>query len=484
MSFYPDLRIRDGDTDKERIEKKRVSARLLELRDALRAHIAASRVNPPLPADERGTMRVGTWNLREFDNNKYGNRLPESFHYIAEVISHFDLVALQEVRADLDALNRVMKLLGPQWDYIATDVAPGHGGNNERMAFVFNHNKVWFRKIAGELTLADRDRLTLPDTYELSSPGGTTITLPPGTDLAQPATINTRKSHGKLTLEETAVVELPAGTTLNLPTGSRLVFGPGKTPELRADKTLNLKSGTVREFSNASGIRLPPAFVKTEALQFARTPFGVAFQAGWLKLMLCTVHIYYGADTGDKLARRNEEIRTLTKVLADRARSDNDSDADSYFFVLGDFNIIGKDHVTFQALNENDFEVPDPIRALPRGSNVQRDKAYDQIAVWDGKTRHRQPFKVYTRVEISRAGIFDYYKTVFKLGADDPGGKDEAFYKAVIAREQPGFSKKPIKRPWSYKTWRTYQMSDHLPMWIELKIDFSDDYLKGIVAGP
>ena len=26
--------------------------------------------------------------------------------------------------------------------------------------------------------------------------------------------------------------------------------------------------------------------------------------------------------------------------------------------------------------------------------------------------------------------------------------------------------------------WRTHQMSDHLPLWVELKIDFSDQYLK------
>jgi hypothetical protein len=28
-----------------------------------------------------------------------------------------------------------------------------------------------------------------------------------------------------------------------------------------------------------------------------------------------------------------------------------------------------------------------------------------------------------------------------------------------------------------YKDWRTYQMSDHLPMWIELGIDFGERYL-------
>ena len=30
-----------------------------------------------------------------------------------------------------------------------------------------------------------------------------------------------------------------------------------------------------------------------------------------------------------------------------------------------------------------------------------------------------------------------------------------------------------------YRTyWRTHQMSDHLPMWVELKIDYSREYLK------
>jgi uncharacterized protein with NRDE domain len=27
------------------------------------------------------------------------------------------------------------------------------------------------------------------------------------------------------------------------------------------------------------------------------------------------------------------------------------------------------------------------------------------------------------------------------------------------------------------KKWRTFQMSDHLPLWLELKVDFSSEYL-------
>lgn len=33
-----------------------------------------------------------------------------------------------------------------------------------------------------------------------------------------------------------------------------------------------------------------------------------------------------------------------------------------------------------------------------------------------------------------------------------------------------------------YEEWRTFQMSDHLPLWVELEIDFSDAYLEYLSA--
>ena len=101
------------------------------------------------------TLLLATWNIRDFDSNKFrhGPRLSESFHYIAEVIAAFDLVALQEVNEDMRPFERVMDLLGPTWRYIATDVTEGRSGNGERMVFVFDSNKVQFKHIAGEVVL-------------------------------------------------------------------------------------------------------------------------------------------------------------------------------------------------------------------------------------------------------------------------------------------------------------------------------------------
>lgn len=189
----------------------------------------------------------------------------------------------------------------------------------------------------------------------------------------------------------------------------------------------------------------------------------VSFQAGWLKINLCTVHIYYGE--GSKgLERRKEEIRRLTKLLAERAGSDNDSDADSYFIALGDFNIVGRAHETMEALQTNAFKVPAALSTLP-GSNVRKDKYYDQIAVWTGESPRR---KTYTRAVTCRAGVFDFFETVFRKD-------EEAIYSEYM--EKPG---RPGEFYQSYSRWRTHQMSDHLPMWVELHIDFSDSYLEEV----
>jgi hypothetical protein len=35
----------------------------------------------------------------------------------------------------------------------------------------------------------------------------------------------------------------------------------------------------------------------------------------------------------------------------------------------------------------------------------------------------------------------------------------------------------------AYKKWRTWQMSDHLPLWAEIKMDFTEAYLRSLKTG-
>jgi exonuclease III len=99
------------------------------------------------------TLLLATWNIREFDSPAYGRRIEEALYYIAEIVSHFDLVAIQEVREDLEALDRLRNILGGYWQYIVTDVTEGRAGNRERIAFVFDSRKVRFGGMAGEVVL-------------------------------------------------------------------------------------------------------------------------------------------------------------------------------------------------------------------------------------------------------------------------------------------------------------------------------------------
>src|SRR5690606_21642612 len=52
--------------------------------------------------------------------------------------------------------------------------------------------------------------------------------------------------------------------------------------------------------------------------QFRRSPFVVSFQSGWLRFDICTVHIFYGDDSGEKLDERIEEIAAVAKYFGTR----------------------------------------------------------------------------------------------------------------------------------------------------------------------
>lgn len=467
MPFYTWLRPRPGDDDKDLATKARASARIRALREAFGAHVAAASLpdNEEPPTDNSRFIRIATWNIREFDSASYGFRMQEAKAYIAEILANFDLVALQEIRRDLGALEDILRLLGPSWTYLATDVTEGSSGNHERMAFVYNRDKVWFRNVAGELTLPNGQKVTDPFGERFRIEGGPQLTLPAGEVLMSPTGLKTDVlASGQTKIDEDVEIPLPAGTRVTLPDGTVVRFAKNARVPLTGDDGIELEQSETPTLPEAAELVLPPNSLVGGSEQFARTPFIASFQAGWLKINLATVHIYYGTGSAG-MARRTEEIRRLTKLLADRAASDNDSNADSYFIVLGDFNIVGRDHNTMSALTTNDFVIPEPLQQVP-GSNVSQDKFYDQIALWNRASPRRNS---YTRIVPYRAGVFDFFEVVYR-------SDEEATYRP--------FMRKPDSDNFyaSYSTWRTHQMSDHLPMWVELKIDFTEEYLDEVDA--
>jgi len=467
MPLYTWLRPRSRDDVDTLKTKQRAAQKIKALRAALEAHIEAANLPQGVepPSDTSRYVRIATWNIREFDSSSYGYRSQETKAYIAEILSHFDLIALQEIRRDLDALDDVKRLLGPTWDYIATDVTEGASGNKERMVFLFNQDKVWFRNVAGELTLPKGQKVTDPFGDRFKVEGGAQFELPAGQILASPTGLKTDTlASGQTKIKEDVEIPLPEGTKIVLPPGSSIRFAKNARVPITADDSIEIEATATPTLSEAVEIVLPPNSLLGGPQQFARTPFVASFQASWLKINLATVHIFYGTGAAG-IERRKDEIRRLTALLAERARSDSDSDADAYFIALGDFNIVGPEHDTMDALRTNDFVIPEPLQNIP-GSNVRQDKFYDQIVLWTGESSRRE---TYTRIRPYRAGVFDFFDIVYRTDEEDT-------YRPFMRK--PGADETYS----SYASWRTHQMSDHLPMWVELHIDFAREYLDEVGA--
>lgn len=116
-----------------------------------------------IPAKKIGrNLLIATWNIRAFGNlsrvwvsgtEDSPRRDLASVRYIAEIVSRFDVIAIQEVKANIRAFRDMMKVLGPNWSFILTDVTAGSAGNGERMAYVFDTRRVNLSGLASEIVI-------------------------------------------------------------------------------------------------------------------------------------------------------------------------------------------------------------------------------------------------------------------------------------------------------------------------------------------
>ena len=121
------------------------------------------------------------------------------------------------------------------------------------------------------------------------------------------------------------------------------------------------------------------------------------------------------------------------------------------------------------ALRAHKFVLPSELalnsESIRWASNLGGNKHYDQIAfrVREGELE--------LGPSANNAGVVNYYDAVFR---DDEA---EDYYSLATARmEREG--EEWIK--YYSKEWRTWQMSDHLPLFVELQIDFTERYLERI----
>lgn len=347
-AIFPEL-IPSDDADRVRVkqDKKRIIEGLLRLRTQL---------NEIPVKNTQGNLILGSWNLQNF--GEYTKRIPESKYYIAEIISRYDLIAIQEVKANLRDFNQIMQLLGSNYDYILNDITGGVDGNDERFAYIYDKRKVQFKGISGELVLWDN--------------GGFPIS------------------------------------------------------------------------------------------QLKRTPLMTGFKAGWKEFAIINVHLNPDNGTTDRDLRK-QEVESILKLLADRIP---DKFWTENVFILGDMNIYPNNN-DIEALFENSGFMQSPhLKGQPTSSG---DQPYDRIYFNQNEYFNNQP------LDQIRGGVFRYDKSVYR--AADFENSD---YQAYM-RSHKGDARNLID-PSSFETyynrfWKNLQMSDHFPIWIEIEIDSSDNFL-------
>jgi endonuclease/exonuclease/phosphatase family metal-dependent hydrolase len=122
--------------------------------------------NIPSKADPNKVL-IATWNIRHFGNltrkweSKPNDSPKRDFHSlwcIHDIVSRFDVIAIQELKSNIRAFRELIGLLGPDWHFLMTDETKGYRGNGERMVFLFDTKKVHLSGLACEIVIPEDPR--------------------------------------------------------------------------------------------------------------------------------------------------------------------------------------------------------------------------------------------------------------------------------------------------------------------------------------
>jgi endonuclease/exonuclease/phosphatase family metal-dependent hydrolase len=177
------------------------------------------------------------------------------------------------------------------------------------------------------------------------------------------------------------------------------------------------------------------------AISFWRAPYLASFRSGIFDFVVLSAHIRWGKS----IESRRDELQLIADWVEEKRASKSAEDHD--IIVMGDFNIPSTKDDLFKAITSRGLQIPNALRGLDHGTNLEKDKRYDQIL-------HYPNFpESFTK----KGGVLDFFI-------------DEAHIAELFPE---GLTKRKF----------TYQISDHLPLWIQINTDISGFKLEQIVQG-
>jgi len=179
---------------------------------------------------------------------------------------------------------------------------------------------------------------------------------------------------------------------------------------------------------------------------FWRAPYLCSFRSGNFDFLAMATHTRWG----DSIKGRQSELQMLADWIKKRFESKAVEDTD--LIVMGDFNIPKISDSLFNALTSRGLQIPDVLKNLKvgdqaiAGSNLGKDARYDQIL---------------------------HLPTVAKRFSNKGGAVD---FHISDARIKELFPNEKLSRDEF-----TFQLSDHFPVWVQIKTDIDGERLNQIV---
>ncbi len=385
---------------------------------AIRQRLSGREKEYGFPTRRQESVILASFNIRDFGAK--GKRSPDAWKLLARNCRRFDFIAIQEVEDNLESLDELWRRLGDGYDVVHSDITgalPGEIGPispHERLAFVYRTDRIERKTLASDLTY-DRSYLfrTLYDNREAI----------------------------------------------------------WKAFEIYRKKKEDFDAG--RRKTKPYFVRLP------KFLSFIRQPHCASFRikardtALPIDFTAFNAHLLYG--NGLKSERRAEFIALLDWLLK-RAQKIGTLPVNN-LILFGDLNLDFKNAARQrkkydqlikdlnQKLNQNDvpakvnfpFITPHPKTGDFLRSTARRKETYDQIGIFAHDTR-LPDFTRNATAGQGGANDFNYWVVNFA----------KLFEDAVLDGRDANRLPKAQREAFYNKF--TYDVSDHLPIWIRLPI--------------
>jgi len=229
----------------------------------------------------------------------------------------------------------------------------------------------------------------------------------------------------------------------------RVVFSDFNTDRAgNRERVAYLYDKRVAAFTGLAAEADPPLKKNRVTKQYAptlvwwRSPFMASFSAGNFDFILLTVHIRWGESAASRITPLKELAKWVDKRCQEKYVVDKD------FIVMGDFNIPKVGDPLYKAITSKGLEIPDALRGIEHGSNLARNKRYDQIL----------HYRRHTTTSKGKGGVLDFYcndwRELFSKKEFPDMDDDDEF---------------------------TYELSDHMPLWVQLDTQIEDEQLDQIL---